>query len=254
MGEFWRSDRAKVRASNRAAAEAYCAQKTGFTRAPQQGDRKAAHLLPKMRPICDPRKKTLRRTVEHVEHPHKVSAEKTFPTLKPAFRSDGTLTAKASSSAKRGRRSGRAGGLNAPLRSPRARRPADLGGESVGPPGPAQQPGIRALVPRRADSRRFRKRVLQKQIGAWTMSAFSKSTKSLAVVAMAGCKHELGIRSPNVERQRAAPVRGHPNSGETGARLIRHAAGTALARIADCGEEALPCASGGGEGDSQIAI
>jgi acetyl-CoA C-acetyltransferase len=145
--------------------------------------------------------------VEHDEQPAKASPEK-IPTLKPAFRKDGTVTAANSSSISDGaaavvlmRRSTAAANRIAPLAT------------IVGHGTHAQEPGLFTTAPVGAIEKLYRK------VG-WTTRDVDlfEINEAFAVVAMAAMK-EHGIAHDRINVHGGACALGHP-IGASGARIV----------------------------------
>jgi acetyl-CoA C-acetyltransferase len=145
--------------------------------------------------------------VENDEHPLKVSPEK-IPTLKPAFREDGTITAASASANADG-----AAALVLMRRSEAERRGLAILAEIKGHATHSQDPAWYTTAPAPSI------RKLLDRVG-WTVDDVDlfEINEAFAVVPMAAAK-ELGINHAKLNVNGGACALGHP-IGATGARLI----------------------------------
>jgi acetyl-CoA C-acetyltransferase len=145
--------------------------------------------------------------VEHDEHPLKVSPEK-IPTLKPAFRTDGTITAASASANADG-----AAALILTRRSIAEREGLPILAEIKAHATHSQEPAWYTTAPIPAI-----RKVLDKT--GWRVSDVDlfEINEAFAVVAMAAAK-ELGIPRDKLNVNGGACALGHP-IGATGARII----------------------------------
>src|SRR5512142_3201944 len=145
--------------------------------------------------------------VEHDEQPAKASPEK-IPTLKPAFRKDGTVTAANSSSISDG-----AAAVVLMRRSPAAAKRVTPLATIVGHATHAQEPGLFTTAPVGAIEKLYRK------VG-WTTRDVDlfEINEAFAVVTMAAMK-EHGIPHERVNVHGGACALGHP-IGASGARIV----------------------------------
>lgn len=194
-----------------------CAQSYGFTRE-QQDAFASASLARAQRAIADgsfaaevvavtaPSGKT-ERTVSQDEQPPKAHAEK-IPTLKPAFREDGTVTAANSSSISDG-----AAALVLMRRSEAARRGVRPRAAIAGHASFAQAPPLFSTAPIGAI------RALVERTG-WALGDVDlfEINEAFAVVAMAAMR-DLGLPHSQVNVHGGACALGHP-IGASGARIV----------------------------------
>ncbi|ARQ02193.1 acetyl-CoA C-acyltransferase [Pseudorhodoplanes sinuspersici] len=145
--------------------------------------------------------------VEHDEHPLKVSPEK-IPTLKPAFRTDGTITAASASANADG-----AAALILTRRSIAEREGLPILAEIKAHATHSQEPAWYTTAPIPAI-----RKVLEKT--GWRVGDVDlfEINEAFAVVAMAAAK-ELGIPRDKLNVNGGACALGHP-IGATGARII----------------------------------
>ena len=147
------------------------------------------------------------KVVEHDEHPLKVSPEK-IPTLKPAFRTDGTITAASASANADG-----AAALILTRRSVAEREGLPILAEIKAHATHSQEPAWYTTAPIPAI-----RKVLDKT--GWRIGDVDlfEINEAFAVVAMAAAK-ELGIPRDKLNVNGGACALGHP-IGATGARII----------------------------------
>jgi len=201
MGEFGEATASKF-GFDRAAQDAYASET--LTRAQQAIA--SGTFAAEIAPIAI-REKGVERSVEHDEHPQKVSVEK-IPNLKPAFRSDGTLIAASSSANADG-----AAALVLTRRSVAEREGLPILAEIVAHSTLSQDPAWYTTAPIPAI-----RKVLQK--AEWNVDDVDlfEINEAFAVVAMAAAQ-ELGIARDRLNVNGGACALGHP-IGATGARLI----------------------------------
>ena len=171
------------------------------------------------------------RLVEHDEHPLKVSPEK-IPTLKPAFRTDGTITAASASANADG-----AAALVLTRRSIAKREGLPILAEIKAHATHSQDPAWYTTAPIPA----IRKLLAKTGWKVGDVDLF-EINEAFAVVAMAAAK-DLGIARDRLNVNGGACALGHP-IGATGARLIVTLLHALEARDATRGIAAL-CIGGG---------
>ena len=201
MGEFGEATASKF-GFDRAAQDAYAIET--LTRA-QQAIASGAFTA-EIAPITI-REKSGERIVQHDEHAQKVSVEK-IPTLKPAFRADGTLTAASSSANADG-----AAALVLTRRSIAEREGLPILAQIVAHATHSNDPAWYTTAPIPAIQKLLHKT-------GWSVDNVDlfEINEAFAVVAMAAA-HELGIARDRLNVNGGACALGHP-IGATGARLI----------------------------------
>jgi len=218
-----------------------CAQKFGFKREEQdafaiaslhraQGANKDGSFAWEIAPLAIKLGKE-ERFVEMDEQPFKANLEK-IPTLKPAFRKDGTVTAANSSSISDG-----AAALVMMRRSTAAARGLAPLATIVGHATHAQEPGWFTTAPVGAMTRLFHKT-------GWEAKSVDlyEINEAFAVVAMAAMK-EHGLPHEKVNVHGGACALGHP-IGASGARILVTLAGALRKRNLKRGVASL-CIGGG---------
>ena len=201
MGDFGEAA-AQAYQFSRADQDAYAIETLTRARAAIQEGRFAAEIAPIKVPA-----KVGDRLIESDEHPMKVSPEK-IPTLKPAFRADGTITAASASANADG-----AAALVLMRRSHAEREGPPILAEIKAHATHSQEPAWYTTAPIPAI------RKLLEKVG-WRVGDVDlfEINEAFAVVAMAAAK-ELGIARDKLNVNGGACALGHP-IGATGARLI----------------------------------